>query len=442
MEEKKLPTSVETEKLILGAILIEKDAIENVVDILKPEMFYDTANKSIYEACLKLYNGNKPIDIYTVSEQLAKDNKLEEVGGSYYVATLTENVGSASHIEYHSKIVVEKYIRRKLIKESYEIGQDAYNAAVPLEEIVERQTKMIDTLGQHFANESAETIETIFPKVLKEIEQASQQKSGISGISSGFTQIDSLTHGFQHTDMIVVGARPSMGKTAFALSLMIRMAMKGVRCLLFSLEMSKVAITKRITSMISNITGDKILSGRLSVDDWNALEGAAPTIMGLPIIIDDEGGISTLQLKTKCRQYMKKYGFDIIMLDYLQLMKDTETKSDKKNDEVSEISRKIKNIAKELNVPFIVLSQLNRNLESRPDKTPINADLRDSGSIEQDADVIMMLYRPEVYGIELMPNGLITDKLAQVIITKQRNGSLGTIDLQFDKENTRWTEME
>ena len=435
-----MPNETSIEQMVLGSLLIEKNAVDKVANILRPEHFYDGSNSKIYSVILEMSNRNIPIDIYTVTEQLRHKGLLEDVGGAYYIATLPDKVGSAAHIEYHARIIVEKAIRREIVKCADNLQLDGINEAVPMDELIRLLEQTTQSIQESVVKQDAENISSILPDVLKKMEEVSSNPDELSGVSSGFSSIDRITQGWQRSDMIVIAARPSMGKTAFSVSMAVNMAKQGKNVLFFSLEMSKAQIVQRILSMETGVNQNSIRRG-LSTDEWSAVDSKVQTISNLNIIIDDEAAISVLDFKTKSRQYMKQYSIDIIMIDYLQLM--VGDNKNNRNEEVRTISSGIKAIAKELNIPVIALSQLNRAVESRAgDKRPMLSDLRDSGSIEQDADIVCFIHRPEKYGIEVTEDGEPTENLGQIIFAKNRNGEIGDVNLKFNGEQVKFEEWE
>lgn len=429
------PNSVEHEKYVLGAILVISDAIDSVIDILTPSMFYDKTNQKIFETMYKMYKESKTIDMLTVISECEKeDNQIEP----YYIASLTEKIGSGCNLEVYAKIIAEKAMRRELIKTAYSLYQKGYDNTVDFEEVLGEANLTLTNIGNYFIKEDAQYVREILPTVLDNIEKAGQKGNGISGIETGFPSLDNITQGWQNSDMIIIAARPSMGKTAFTLSMARNIAKLGYKTLFFSLEMSKTQIVNRILSMETEINSSKLRGGMIDSNDWLKIDNKVSEIEDLGIIIDDEAAMSVLTLKSKCRQYKKKYNFDIVMIDYLQLMRGTNQQN--RNIEVMEISRAIKNIAKELNVPVIALSQLSRETEKRNNKRPILSDLRDSGSIEQDADIVAFIHRPEYYGIEVTEDGEPAQELGQIIIAKNRNGAVCDVNLRFRAELARFEE--
>ena len=437
---KKPPYDEKLEQIVLGSIIIEPSEFGKIMSQFRHETFYKESHKLIAKSLLKMAKANKVIDIMAVVEQLAADGVLEKVGGAFYVASLLENIGSAAHLEMHLRILIQKEIRRKIIEKASDLFNKSYDESVDLDDLLNDTSKLIDWVSKEVIKQEGETVREILPNVIQKIEQAAQNGNGISGITSGFPSIDRITQGWQNSDMVVIAARPSMGKTAFSLSMACNIAALGIPCAFFSLEMSKEQIVQRILSMETGINSKQIRSGQLSTDEWQHLESFVTPIEGMPIVIDDQAALKTLDFRAKAKNYVEKYGVKIIIIDYLQLMKSSE-KTQNREREVSEISSTIKAVAKELNVPVIALSQLNRAVESRQgDKRPTLADLRDSGSIEQDADLVCFIHRPEKYGIEVTEDGEPTAELGQIIISKNRNGEVCDVNLHFIAEQAKFTE--
>ena len=437
---KKPPYDEKLEQIVLGSIIIEPSEFGKIMSQFRHETFYKESHKLIAKSLLKMAKANKVIDIMAVVEQLAADGVLEKVGGAFYVASLLENIGSAAHLEMHLRILIQKEIRRKIIEKASDLFNKSFDESVDLDDLLNDTSKLIDWVSKEVIKQEGETVREILPNVIQKIEQAAQNGNGISGITSGFPSIDRITQGWQNSDMVVIAARPSMGKTAFSLSMACNIAALGIPCAFFSLEMSKEQIVQRILSMETGINSKQIRSGQLSTDEWQHLESFVTPIEGMPIVIDDQAAMKTLDFRAKAKNYVEKYGVKIIIIDYLQLMKSSE-KTQNREREVSEISSTIKAVAKELNVPVIALSQLNRAVESRQgDKRPTLADLRDSGSIEQDADLVCFIHRPEKYGIEVTEDGEPTAELGQIIISKNRNGEVCDVNLHFIAEQAKFTE--
>ena len=439
-EDKKMPNNVDYENYVLGCLMTEKDIVDKVIDIISKDCFYKPENGKIYEAILSLYVANKEICILTVVEKLHQDNSLDYVGGSYYVASLTKKVGSCSSIERYAKIIAQKYIQREMIKTLYQGYEDAYNSAIDIADTIESVQKRITELTQGTKKNESSKVSDVIGDVLNNIEEASKRGDGISGVPTGFYSLDKVTQGWQNSNMIIIGGRPAMGKTTFAVSMAVNMAKQGVKSLILSLEMSKAELVTRILSMESQVDQTKLRSGQLNENDWFSIESSINTLQQMGIYIDDEGAITPTQMKNKCRINKRKYDIDIVIIDYLQLMRIPGNNN--KVNEVSEISASIKALAKELNTPIIALSQLSREGAKKEGKPPSLTDLRDSGSIEQDADIVCFVHRPEYYGLQVTEDGESTENLAQIVIAKYRNGSTGTVNLKFNGPLAKFEEWD
>jgi replicative DNA helicase len=431
---KKPPQAIDLEEAILGAAMLEKEAIVSVQELLKPESFYKEAHQKIYRAIQELSVAHNPIDIYTVSEELKKKGELDEVGGSYYLSQLTLKVGSAAHIEYHAKIVAQKYIQRELIRISSETQHDAFDDAIIVDELLDNvQQKIFDLVEGNIRSETRH-IQNLIAEVTKEIETAAAH-NGLSGISSGFPSLDRVTLGWQPSDLSIIAARPSMGKTAFVLTMARNMAVKShTPVAFFSLEMSSAQLVKRLLVSETEIDSAKIRGGvKMSNEDWDILNDKISKLIDAPLYIDDTAALSIFEFRAKARRLVLSHGIKIIFIDYLQLMTGPPSTHGFREQEVSAISRSLKAIAKELNIPIIALSQLNRMVETRSglNKRPQLSDLRESGAIEQDADLVLFIHRPEYYGMDEDENGNSLKGLAEIIIAKHRNGATADVWLRF-----------
>ena len=439
------PQAIEVEEAVLGAIMLEKDAFSKVSETLQIETFYEHKNQLVFDAIRKLALGQKPIDILTVTEQLKADGTLEEVGGPYYIANLTSKVGSAAHIEYHSNIIAQKYLQRQLISYASSIEQKAFDETCDVEETMQMAEADLFQMSQRNIRNSVTQIDPVIDEALKKIEQAANRADGLSGLPTGFYDLDKMTSGWQATDLIIVAARPAMGKTAFALSMIKNMGVDyNIPVGIFSLEMSKLQLVNRLLQNVCEITGDKVKSGRLEKDEWFQLTAKISDLQGAPIYVDDTSGLSIFELRTKARRLVHDHGVKCIMIDYLQLMTASGMNFGSREQEVSTISRSLKGLAKELNIPIIALSQLNRGVESRQGegKRPQLSDLRESGAIEQDADMVCFIHRPEYYKIYEDEKGNDLRGLAEIIIAKHRNGAVGDVRLRFRGEFTRFCNVD
>ena len=438
------PHDTDLEEVVLGAMMLEQGAEIDVLDILTKDSFYKDANAKIFEAILQLSTSQQPIDIYTVVEQLQKNGTLEEVGGAYYVASLTEKVGSAAHLEFHARILQQKFIQRQLIKMSTEIEDRAYDQTSDVNDLLSFSEKSIFDLANGNIKTQTRGMNDVLKEALAHIDEASKRTDGLSGVPSGFTSLDRITQGWQNSDMIVVAARPAMGKTAFILSMARNMVVNHrVPVLIFSLEMSAVQLINRLIISETELSSEKIRTGKLADHEWIQLDTKIKNLQDAPLFIDDTAAISLFELRSKCIRLKMQHNIGIVMIDYLQLMTGPEEVRGNREQEVSTISRGIKQLAKELNVPIIALSQLSRNTVARGGSNrPQLNDLRDSGAIEQDADIVCFIHRPEYYGQTQDAEGNSTEGLGQVIIAKHRNGATCDVNLHFRAEFARFEEWD
>ena len=439
------PQALELEEAVLGSLLIEKDAFSIVSDILKEDCFYKEANRTIFKAINTLAQYQKPVDILTVCEQLRKEKKLEEAGGEYYIAQLTAKVNSAVHIEYHSRILAQKALARQMIHFSTDICKDAYDPDTDIDALVQRAEGMLFEIATSSAKRDFTDIQPVIKEAIKRVEDASKRSDGMSGIPSGFTELDKMTSGWQRSDLVIIAARPAMGKTAFVLSMARNMAESGNPIAVFSLEMANVQLVNRLLVNVCEIPGEKIKTGKLSSEDWNNLMQRSRKLEEMPIFLDDSAGLSVMELNTKARRLVKEHNVKCIIIDYLQLMNASGMKFGSREQEVSMISRSLKQLAKELDIPIIALSQLNRSVEKKEggDKRPQLSDLRESGAIEQDADMVLFIHRPEYYKINEDPNtGESLKGIAEIIIAKHRNGATGDVRLRFRNELARFQNLD
>ena len=438
------PQAIDLEEAVLGAIMLERDAVITVMDLLKPESFYKEAHQKIFQAVSSLSTRLEPIDLYTVTEELRKNGDLDEVGGPVYVAQLTSKVGSAAHIDFHSKIIAQKYIQRELIRISSEIQKRSFDDGPDVSDLLDFAEMELFKLAEGNVKREANPISIVVKEALKMLEEASKREDGLSGVPSGFTELDRLTNGWQPSDLLIVAARPSMGKTAFVLSMTRNMGIDHKRGVaFFSLEMSSVQLVNRLITGESGIPAEKIRTGRLDPHEWTQLEVKIRDLVEAPIFIDDTPSLSIYDFRAKCRRLKTQHNIGIIIIDYLQLMTGPAETKGNREQEVSTISRTLKAIAKELSVPIIALSQLNRSVETRTgSKRPQLSDLRESGAIEQDADMVMFIHRPEYYGFLQDEEGNSLVGLAEIIVAKHRNGAVGDVRLRFIKEQAKFTDIE
>ena len=426
--------------------MLERDAYVTVCEILKPESFYEPKHRLIYEAIVGLGAAMRPIDMLTVTEQLRLNGTLEEVGGPVYVTELTSRVSSAAHIEYHARIIAQKYLARELISFATEIEGKAFDESNDVDDLLQEAEGSLFKISQNNVKRDVTQIDPILSQALKQIEVAANRESGLSGISSGYTDLDKMTSGWQRSDLIIIAARPAMGKTAFVLSMAKNMAVDyNIPIAVFSLEMSNVQLVNRLISNVCEIPGEKIKSGQLTPMEWDQLGARIKMLQGAQLYIDDTASLSIFELRTKARRLVREHGIEMIIIDYLQLMNASGMKFGSREQEVSMISRSLKQLAKELQIPIVALSQLNRSVESRTDgKRPQLSDLRESGAIEQDADIVCFIHRPEYYiKADVDANGNDIRGLAEFILAKHRSGSVGDVKMRFRAKFARfenWTD--
>lgn len=431
------PHSIEAEQSVLGSMILDREAIVTSIEVLRAEDFYQQAHSEIYESITNIFAKDEPVDLITLSEELKKRNTLESIGGIMYIANLSEGVSTTANIKYYCEIVEEKSTLRKLIKASNEIIAQGYEDEENIENIVEDAEKRIFDITQKRNHDGLEPIKTVLLDSFTKIEQMSQSSGGITGLTTGFLDLDNKTSGLQKSDLVLVAARPAMGKTAFSLNVVTNAALQGGGSVaFFSLEMSKEQLVQRMLSSESHVELQKIINGDLTEEDWPKLVSSMGPLSQAGIYIDDTPGITLRELKAKCRKLKIEKGLDLVMIDYLQLMSG-EGREENRQQEISKISRGLKGLAKEMDCPVVALSQLSRAPEMRTDHRPILSDLRESGAIEQDADIVMFLYRDEYYHED-------SDKknIGEIIIAKHRNGPTGTVELVFMGQFTKFLNME
>jgi len=438
------PQAIELEEAVLGAIMLEKDAVISVLDILQPLSFYKEAHQKIYRAIVDLSSNQKPIDILTVTEELRSRNELEEVGGPFYITQLTSRVASAAHIDYHARIVAQKFIQRELIRVSTDIQNRAYDDSIDVDDLLDMSEQELFEIAEGNIKRETARINVLMQMAIEQIEEASKREDSLSGVPSGYTKLDRITCGWQKSDLIIVAARPSMGKTAFALSMARNISVEHNKPVaVFSLEMSSLQLVNRLIVSETELPSNRIRNGNLDEKEWKQLDAKIKSLVEAPLFIDDTPAISIFELRAKCRRLKLQYHVELIIVDYLQLMSGPVEARGNREQEVSNISRSLKAIAKELNVPIIAISQLNRSVEMRSgSKRPQLSDLRESGAIEQDADMVIFIHRPEKYGITEDEDGNSTVGLAEIIVAKHRNGPVGDIQLRFRDETAKFVELD
>lgn len=431
---KMMPQSIDAEEAVIGAILVNPMSLGRIVEFLKPESFYKPAHKIIYEAVLELFKKNEPIDIVTVSEHLRNKEELDAAGGRSYINDLALNVVTTANIEFYAKIIQEKEIKRALINAGSEIVTMAYENE-ETDNVLDNAQKLIFNIAAQKDTSDLIPIQDLVVASYEQIEDRYNNKDDLIGVTTGFYDLNALTSGLQKSDLIILAARPSMGKTAFALNLAQNVAMQGKKAVaIFSLEMPKQQLVKRMLCAEAEVDTQRITSGNMQPKDWEKLVDAMTRLSDARIYIDDASGVTATDIKAKCRRLMlEEKELGLIVIDYLQLMEGGGNPNDR-NQQISAISRSLKGLARELDVPIIALSQLSRGVESRPDKRPMLSDLRDSGAIEQDADIVMFIYRDEYYNRDDVEN----KGKAEVIIAKHRNGPVGTVELLFQSSITKF----
>lgn len=440
------PQAIDLEEAVLGALMIEKDALTAVADILRPDSFYKESHVRIYSAIVTLFADSEPIDMLTVTAKLRSTGELELVGGASYIMELTSKVNSAANIEFHARIISQAYIKRELIKVSSEIQREAYEDTTDVFRLLDKTEQSLFAISESNIKKNYADMGALMRQALAELDQKKNNKDGLTGVPSGFSALDRLTSGWQKTELMILAARPGMGKTAFVVSSLRNAAVDfNIPVAIFSLEMSSVQLVNRLISAEAEIDSEKIRKGSLAPHEWEQLHHRIHRLTNAPIYIDDTPALSVLELRAKCRRLKAQHDIQMIVIDYLQLMTgDTGGKSPgNREQEIAMISRSLKNLAKELDVPVIALSQLSRAVETRGgEKRPQLSDLRESGSIEQDADMVIFLYRPEYYGITEDEAGNSVAGVGEVILAKNRAGSLDTIQLRFIGKYTKFADLD
>lgn len=431
------PNSIEAEQSVLGAMIIDKEAINSALEIIRPEDFYKEANREIFEAMVVLFNKNEPVDLITLSEELKRRGTLDNIGGVTYLANLSSSIATTANIEYYCKIVKEKSILRRLIKSSDEVMSKAYEDTEEVNAIIELAEKNIFDITQGSHREGFSPISEVLLNSFAQIEERAANKGRLTGLETGFIDLDNKLSGLQKADLILLAARPSMGKTALGINIATNAALKSdVKVAIFSLEMSKEQLVQRIISATSHVDLQNIISGNLVDDEWLKVVDSMGPLSQMNIFIDDTAGISLMEMKAKCRRLKIEKGLDLVLVDYLQLMQ-LEGRQESRQQEISAISRGLKALAKEMDCPVMALSQLSRAPELRSDHRPILSDLRESGAIEQDADVVLFLYRDEYYDKETE-----LKNIGELIIAKHRNGPTGSLELVWKGEYTKFLNKE
>ena len=428
------PQATDLEEAVLGALMLEKDAVSAVIDILSPKIFYKDAHQRIFTAISSLFGKSEPIDILTVTNELKSSGELDMVGGPYYITMLTSRIASAANVEYHARIIQQKAIQRDLISISSDIIKDAYEDTTDVFALLDKAEQNLFSVSETSLRRNFEDMPSLVRQAIEDIENAKNSDSSFRGVPAGFTDLDRITAGWQKSDLIILAARPSMGKTALALSMARNTAVDfNVPVAFFSLEMSAVQLVTRLISSESQLVSDKLKRGDLADHEWEQLNAKIRNLSEAKIFIDDTPALSIFELRAKCRRLKQQHNIQMVYIDYLQLMTAGGDNRGNREQEISQISRSLKALAKELDVPVLALSQLSRAVETRPgqSKRPILSDLRESGAIEQDADLVLFIYRPEYYKIDEFEDGTSTAGVSEVIIAKHRNGAVGEVKLKF-----------
>jgi len=438
------PQAIDLEEAVLGALMLEKNAILDVLDILKPESFYKEEHLKIYRAIVSLSMHEKAIDILTVTEELRKEKELEGVGGPLYLAQLAGKVASAAHLEFHARIIQQKYIQRELIRVSSTIQKKAFDDSIDVDDLLDEAERDLFEIAEGNIKTETAKLNVLIKEAISQMEEASKREDHLSGVPSGFTRLDRITSGWQKSDLIIIAARPSMGKTAFVLTMARNIAVEHKRPVaFFSLEMSSIQLVNRMIVSETELPSNRIRNGRLEEYQWKQLDVQIKNLVDAPVFIDDTPAISIFELRAKCRRLKVQHDIQLIVVDYLQLMTGSSDTRGSREQEVSMISRALKSIAKELNTPVIALSQLNRSVELRTgNKRPQLSDLRESGAIEQDADLVIFIHRPDKYGLDEDTEGNSLIGIAEIIVAKHRNGPVGQVQLKFKDEFAKFVEID
>ena len=440
------PQAIDIEKVVLGALMIDKDAFSIVSETLRPETFYEPRHQKIYNAIQTLSMNENPVDIMTVVDELKREGTIDDVGGAPYIVDLSSHVASSAHIEYHAKILAQKFLARQLISYASVIETKAFDETQDVDELMQEAEGSLFELSQRNMKKDYTQVDPVITRAIDILQKASANAGGLTGVPTGFEKLDEKTSGWQSSDLVIIAGRPAMGKTSFALSLAKNIAVDyHTPIAFFSLEMNNVQLVNRLISNVCEIPGNKMLNGQLSDDEWERLDKNVRNLQGSPLYIDDTPGLSIFELRTKARRLVREKGVKIIMIDYLQLMNANGMRFGSRQEEVSKISQSLKGLAKELDIPILALSQLNRTVENREGlegKRPQLSDLRESGAIEQDADMVLFVHRPEYYHILTDEKGNDLRGMAQIIIAKHRKGATGDVLLTFRGEFTRFQDPQ
>jgi replicative DNA helicase len=447
LDGKLQPQATDLEEAVLGAMMLEKEALSNVIDILKPDAFYKPAHQSIYRAILDLFNNSEPVDLLTVTSKLKKNGELEIAGGAYYISQLTNRVASSANAEFHARIILQKYLQRELIRISTEIINLSYEDSTDVFDLLDKATESVFQLVDANVRKQQDSISQLLARAITQIEEASQQTSGVTGVPSGFTTVDRITGGWQKSDLVIVAARPAMGKTALVLTLARNASVEFDKPVaFFSLEMSSLQLVNRLISAEAELEQEKIRKGQLQDHEFVQLNERIKKLATAPLFIDDTPGLSIFELRAKARRLKENNDIQMIIIDYLQLMTAGEAsgRGGNREQEISYISRQLKGLAKELDIPIIALSQLSRDVEKRAtgSKRPQLSDLRESGAIEQDADMVMFIYRPEYYGLDMFEDNEPSRGMAEIYIAKNRHGATAQPRIRFVGQFAKFADVD
>jgi replicative DNA helicase len=438
------PQALDLEEAVLGAMMLENDRLAEVIEILKQEVFYKESHQIVFNAIKRLFGNNEPVDILTVTEELRKNGELELAGGAYFITMLTNRIASAANIEFHARIIIQKFIQRELIRVSSEIIKDAYEDSTDVFDLLDKAETGLFAISETTIGKSYMDMQSIIKEAIREIAAGRNQEGRLKGVGSGFTELDRITSGWQKSDLIIIASRPGMGKTAFSLTMARNAAIDFKKPVaVFSLEMSSVQLVTRLISSETEIPQEKLRKGTMEEHEWAQLNTRITSLINAPLFIDDTAALSIFDLRAKCRRLKAHHDIQMIIVDYLQLMQGSQDTRGNREQEISSISRSLKTLAKELDVPVIALSQLSRASEKRAAAAkPILSDLRESGSIEQDADMVLFIYRPEYYKIDTDDQGDSTAGVAEVLIAKNRNGPLKDVRLRFISKYAKFADAE
>ena len=438
------PQALDLEEAVLGAMMLENDRLAEVIEILKTEVFYKESHQIVFNAIKRLFGNNEPVDILTVTEELRKTGELEMAGGAYFITMLTNRIASAANIEFHARIIIQKFIQRELIRVSSDIIKEAYEDTTDVFDLLDKAETGLFAISETSIGKSYMDMQAIIKEAIREIAAGRNQEGRLKGVGSGFTELDRITSGWQKSDLIIIASRPGMGKTAFSLTMARNAAVDFKKPVaVFSLEMSSVQLVTRLISSETEIPQEKLRKGTMEDHEWAQLNSRITTLTNAPLFIDDTAALSVFDLRAKCRRLKAHHDIQMIIVDYLQLMQGSQDTRGNREQEISSISRSLKTLAKELDVPVIALSQLSRASEKRSAAAkPILSDLRESGSIEQDADMVLFIYRPEYYKIDQDDQGDSTQGVAEVLIAKNRNGPLKDVRLRFISKYAKFADAE